>query len=57
MDSFFEKFSFILAFMILIVFFNMLFGTKATEYFLMLVLLGMVLINYDDVLSIFRKLG
>lgn len=57
MESFFEKFSFILAFMIFIVFFNMMLGEKATEYFLILVLLGMALVNVDSVTGIFAKMG
>ena len=56
MNSFFDKFTFILAFMIFIVFFNMALGEKPTEYFLILVLLGMVITNVDTVTGLFKNL-
>ena len=55
MKNFYNKFSFLLAFMIFIVFFNMLFGEKPTQYFLILVLLGMVILNVDDFKNIVSK--
>ena len=56
MKNFYDKFTFILAFMIFIVFFNMALGEKPTEYFLMLVLLGMIITNVDSLTSLFKKL-
>lgn len=55
MNSIYQKFSFIVAFMIFVVFFNMAFGGKATEYLLILVLLGMLLTNINQVKSLFTS--
>ena len=56
MKGFYDKFTFLLCFMIFIVFFNMILGEKSTEVFLALVLLGMVLSNIDTVKNIFANL-
>ena len=55
--NFYNKFSFLLAFMVFMVFYNMVFGEKPTQYFLALILLGMVLINIDDVKALFSKMS
>lgn len=57
MMNFFDKFSFILAFMIFIIFFQMVFGEKVTAYFLALILGGMVIINAEAMTKLFTKLG
>lgn len=55
MQKIYNNFSFILAFMIFIVFFNMVFGSKPTEYLLILILLGMVLTNSNTLTSLFKN--
>ena len=45
MKDFYTDFGFIIGFMVLTLLFNMGFGEKATRYFLLLVLLGMVVLN------------
>lgn len=55
MNNIYNKFSFIVAFMIFVVFFNMAFGGKATEYLLLLVLLGMLITNINEVTSLFTR--
>ena len=57
MINIFDKFSFILAFMIFIIFFNMVFGEKVTQGFLTLVLVGMVIINAETMTNLFKNLG
>lgn len=54
MQNFYNSFSFIIAFMILLLLFNMLFGGKFVEYFLMLVLASMVVVNADKFSSVFN---
>lgn len=54
MKSFYNSFTFILSFMILLLIFNSIFGATFTEYFLLLVLLSMVVVNADKVDSIFK---
>ena len=53
MKNFYNSFSFIIAFMILLLLFNMVFGGKFVEYFLMLVLASMVVVNADKFNSVF----
>lgn len=57
MEHFYDKFSFILGFMIVTLMFNMIFGAAFTEYFLLLVLLSMIVLNADKFSSIFDGLG
>ncbi len=57
MSDFYNSFSFLLAFMILVNIFNMLLGEKFTEMFLLLILLGMVLTNTDKFSTVFKGLG
>lgn len=54
MQNFYNSFSFIIAFMILLLLFNMIFGGKFVEYFLMLVLASMVVVNADKFNSVFN---
>lgn len=54
MKNFYNSFSFIIAFMILLLLFNMIFGGKFVEYFLMLVLASMVVVNADKFNSVFN---
>lgn len=56
MKNFYDSFTFIISFMILVLFFNMLFGEKFTEWFLLLVLLSMVVVNSDKIKYIFKGL-
>lgn len=56
MQNFYESFTFIISFMILVLVFNMFFGGKFTEWFLLLVLLSMIVVNSDKVKYIFRGL-
>ena len=56
MQNFYDSFTFIISFMILVLFFNMFFGGKFTEWFLLLVLLSMIVVNSDKVKYIFKGL-
>ena len=56
MKSFYDSFTFIISFMILVLVFNMLFGSKFTEWFLLLVMLSMVVVNADKIKYIFKGL-
>ena len=49
MSKIYNNFTFMLAFMVFVVFFNMVFGEKPTTYFLALVLAGMAITNADKV--------
>lgn len=51
MNQFYSSFTFMLGFMIIVLIFNMAFGNKFTEWFLLLVLLSMVVTNADKVAS------
>lgn len=53
MQKFYEHFSFLLAFMILVNVFYMMFGAKFTEGFLILVLLGMLITNASKLETLF----
>lgn len=53
MKNFYNSFSFIVAFMILLLLFNMTLGSKFVEYFLMLVLASMVVVNADKFKYVF----
>ena len=56
MQNFYNSFTFIISFMILVLVFNMFFGSKFTEWFLLLVMLSMVVVNSDKVKYIFKGL-
>lgn len=47
MEKFYSSFTFMLGFMITTLIFSMTFGQKFAEYFLLLVLLSMVVLNAD----------
>lgn len=55
MHNIFNKFSFMLAFLVFIVFWNMLFGKKTTEALLWLILLGMALTNSNRISNLLKK--
>lgn len=57
MQNFYKSFSFMLAFLILVNIFNMMLGEKFTEYFLLLILLGMAVLNADKFATVFQGLG
>lgn len=54
MKNFYNSFSFIISFMILLLFFNMTLGGKFVEKFLLLVLASMAVLNADKIESIFN---
>lgn len=54
MQNFYNNFSFLIAFMILVNIFYMLLGESFTEGFLLLVLLGMAISNVDKFATIFK---
>ena len=56
MKNFYDSFTFIISFMILVLVFNMMFGSKFVEWFLLLVMLSMVVVNADKVKYIFKGL-
>ena len=56
MSNFYNSFTFILSFMILVMVFNSLFGATFTEYFLLLVLLSMIVLNGEKFATIFNGL-
>lgn len=51
--DFYNSFTFIISFMIIVLIFNGMFGAKFTEKFLLLVLLSMVVINTDKFTTVF----
>lgn len=53
MNKFYTSFTFMLGFMVTVLIFNMMFGSKATEWFLLLVLLSMIVTNADKVSKAF----
>lgn len=53
MQNFYNSFTFIISFMIIVLIFNSIFGAKFTEMFLLLVLCSMVVVNSDKVGAIF----
>lgn len=57
MIGFYNSFSFLLGFMILVLVFNMMLGAKFTEWFLLLVLLSMVIINSDKISGVFAGIS
>lgn len=52
--NFYNSFGFLIAFLILINIFYMMFGAGFTESFLLLVLLGMVILNATKFATIFK---
>lgn len=57
MQKFYSSFTFMLAFMILTLIMNMTLGVKPTEYFLLLVLLSMCIMNSDKIANLAGKIG
>lgn len=57
LQNFYNSFSFIIAFLILLLFFNIMFGGKFIEYFLALVLASMIVVNADKFASIFNGIS
>lgn len=57
MQNFYESFTFIISFMILVVTFQMIFGSDFIEGFLLLVLASMLVMNSDKVGYIFKGLN
>ena len=55
--GFYNSLTFMLSFMILLVFINMGFGSKFTEKFLLLVLASMILFNADKFSELAKGLG
>lgn len=53
LQEFFDSFSFIIAFMILVILFEMLFGDKFVQAFLILVMASMAIFNADKIEKIF----
>lgn len=53
LKEFYNSFSFIIAFMILVLLFEMIFGEKFTQAFLLLVMVSMAIFNSDKVANIF----
>lgn len=55
--GFYNSLTFMLSFMVLLVFANMAFGSKFTEKFLLLVLASMLVFNADKLTEITKGLG
>lgn len=53
MRNFYNSFSFIVSFMILVLVFEMMFGEKFVEMFLLLVLASMAVMNADKIQYVF----
>ena len=54
MKNFYNSFSFIISFMLIVLVFQMIMGSKFIEYFLLLVLASMVVVNADKVKYLFK---
>lgn len=54
MRNFYNSFTFIISFMILVLIFQMIFGSKLVEVFLLLVLASMVVVNSDKFAEVFK---
>lgn len=48
MEKFYKDFGFVIGFMVIVLIWNMGFGSKATQYMLLLVLAGMLVLNAAD---------
>lgn len=57
MVSFYNSFGFLIAFMILLLVFQMLLGSKFSEMFMLLVLASMVVVNHDKVTYLMRTMS
>lgn len=56
MTEFYNKFSFLVAFMVFILIFNMIFGGEVTEKLLILILISMAVFNTDLVANLFGSM-
>ena len=56
MTEFYNKFSFLVAFMVFILIFNMIFGGEVTERLLILILISMAVFNTDLVANLFGSM-
>lgn len=54
MKEFYNSFTFILTFMILVLIFQMVLGNKFVEVFLLLVLASMIVVNSDKFSQVFK---
>ena len=57
MMNFYNSFTFIISFMVLVLFFEMVFGSKFVEYFLLLVLASMLIMNANKLQGIFAGIS
>ena len=57
MKNFYNSFTFIITFMILVLLFQMTLGSKFVEWFLLLVLASMLVMNSEKVSYIFKGLS
>ena len=57
MMNFYNSFTFIISFMILVLFFQMAFGSKFVEYFLLLVLASMLIMNANKLQGVFAGIS
>lgn len=55
MQEFFQSFSFVVGFMVSSVVFQMIFGEKFVQWFLILVLLSMIIVNSNDFITFLNK--
>ena len=56
MQNFYNSFTFIISFLILVLVFEMTLGSKFVEWFLFLVLASMIVLNSDKIETIFNGL-
>lgn len=56
MKNFYDSFTFIIAFMVLVLVFQMFLGNTFVEWFLLLVLLSMVVMNSEKFAYVFKGL-
>ena len=57
MMNFYNSFTFIISFMVLVLFFEMIFGSKFVEYFLLLVLASMLIMNANKLQGVFAGIS
>ena len=57
MMNFYNSFTFIISFMVLVLFFEMTFGSKFVEYFLLLVLASMLIMNAKKLQGVFAGIS
>ena len=57
MMNFYNSFTFIISFMVLVLFFEMAFGSKFVEYLLLLVLASMLIINANKLEGVFEGIS